>query len=512
MERANGAAKDNLAQKVWATMQRHQMVKPGDKILVAFSGGIDSVVLLDILFKLAPRANFELQVGHVHHGLRVAARADAAFARQVAARYNLPVAVSRIDVPQALKPGDSVQAVARKLRYAALRGQAKAGDAQRIAVAHHQDDQVETVLMRFLTGTGTDGLAGMAPVRADVIRPLIDVPLARLRQYAHEHGLPWREDESNLDQGYLRNRVRLKLLPFLQEHFNPNIKEAILRLSQIARDEAQWAEEMAGYLTPQVRLDTPLFGTLPLVVFALPMLQAAPVALQRRLLRTGLWRAGGRRSGWQEVEKVRRLLSPPAATAANAFDLTDGVRARRHGSQLYLYSRDWARGPDYEATLKVPGSCFVAPACIKLSGQWSGPGEYTGVSQQPVVQSGGRQAVWQAVVRVDDGSTGSNLTVRNPRPGDRLALVSGKTVSLREYMRQQAVPLPLRRLLPVVAWGQRLLAVPGYYPPDLGEPGAVQKGARRPASPAGTSAQNPPGPSQQFLHLSAWPQGYEPNS
>lgn len=473
-----GMSLDPMAAKVAVVMARHNMVDPGDRVLVGVSGGVDSVTLLDLLAALAPRWNLTLHVCYVHHGLRAAADDEARFVAALAARYGLPFSLEKIHVPQGPTPGTSRQAVARDMRYRALEEVAARSGARRLAVAHHRDDHLETVLMRFLTGTGPDGLAGIPPVRGRLIRPLIATPLAEIEDYARRRGLTYRFDESNLDRRYLRNRVRLDLIPYLEREYNPNLREALDRLSRIAADEAAWVEGLAAAAEAKVVGDHPLYAAVPFTALAVQPLAALAVPLQRRILRRALWRIGAPRADFTTVEAVRALLTGEAGAAA---DLPAMVRARRHGGQLYLYHRSLATPVPYGYELPLPGSCFVAPVGVHLAVYRSGDPPPP-VPAAPPAETPPGANMWQAPLPLDDGTGSLTLTVRPPRPHDRLLVEVGApapaapssgagsrprgpvTRRLRDMLRALGVPVPLRPWLPVVCHGPYVVAVPGYYP------------------------------------------------
>ncbi|MBI3629760.1 MAG: tRNA lysidine(34) synthetase TilS, partial [Candidatus Rokubacteria bacterium] len=214
------------------TIRRHAMLAGGEAVLVAVSGGADSVALLHVLAALAAELSLRLTVVHLDHGLRPDSAADAAFVESLARARGLPVVVDRIAVP----PGGSLEARAREARYAALRRHAARLGADRVALGHTADDQAETVLMRLLEGAGPRGLAGIPPVRGRYIRPLIETRRAGIVETLTAAGLTWREDPSNRDPKFLRNRIRHELLPLLASTYNPAIVPALARAAALTRE------------------------------------------------------------------------------------------------------------------------------------------------------------------------------------------------------------------------------------------------------------------------------------
>ncbi len=217
------------------------------QILVAVSGGADSMVLLHCLVRIRAALGVGLVVGHVDHGLRASSAEDAQFVEAQARGLGLLVVTRRADVrAEARRRGQTIEQAARELRYALLREVADKVGAERVATAHTATDQAETVLMRVIRGTGPVGLAGVAPDREDgFIRPLLCATRDEVRRHARAHRLPFREDPTNRDPRFLRNRVRLTLLPTLKR-LNPRIEFALSDLADDARGLGRWIEQVAA--------------------------------------------------------------------------------------------------------------------------------------------------------------------------------------------------------------------------------------------------------------------------
>ncbi|MDX2166695.1 MAG: tRNA lysidine(34) synthetase TilS [Deltaproteobacteria bacterium] len=287
---------------VQATLRRHAMVRRGERVLVAVSGGADSVGLLLVLATLRRRLGIELVAAHVNHRLR-GAEADADEACAAAAAQALAVPFVRADLGRRLAAVANLEARARALRYAALHRLADANGCTRIATGHTRDDQAETVLMRLIRGSGGRGLAGVRPRRRDgVIRPLIDCRRAALARAAGEAGLAVRIDASNADPRFLRTHVRHRVLPLLAE-LNPAIVEACGKLADAARAEARivrlWADAALAALPP---------GD----VLPVEALRAHPPGVRGVLLRRWLRQRGvaTRRLGARHLAAVVGLLEP----------------------------------------------------------------------------------------------------------------------------------------------------------------------------------------------------------
>ncbi len=233
-----------IREKIEETIWRYQMLARGERVLVAVSGGPDSVALLHILNLLKGKLGIELVVGHINHQLRAReSDEDEEFVRNMCAKLNLKFLSRSVDVSKnAERKKLSIEDCARQMRYHALEVMASKAKANKIATGHTSDDQAETVLMRLIRGAGPLGLCGIPAVRGQFIRPLIDLEREEIENFLKENLLEWRVDWSNFKMDYLRNRVRLKLLSLIKREFNSNIVEVLSRTAQLL----SWQKEFLG--------------------------------------------------------------------------------------------------------------------------------------------------------------------------------------------------------------------------------------------------------------------------
>ncbi|PAV39535.1 tRNA lysidine(34) synthetase TilS [Megasphaera sp. ASD88] len=294
----------NVVETVEAYCRQHSLFQPGETILIACSGGPDSLALLDILARLRPAYDLRLAVCYVHHGIREAADEEVPFVRQEAEKRACPFICRRTDVPAlAAQERASLEAVGRRERYRLLREEKDRLGAAAIAVAHHQDDQAETVLLHLLRGSGLAGLGAMRPQAGDVVRPLLGITRGEIDAYVKERNLTPRHDETNDSVQFTRNRIRLELLPALRQ-YNPSVVGDLNRLAQIAQAEddcmAQWASRLyEAHVRP-----CPGGAGVEKKWFL-----SQPAALQRRLVRLLCRNATGteRDIPFHYVETIREL-------------------------------------------------------------------------------------------------------------------------------------------------------------------------------------------------------------
>ncbi len=307
----------------------------GETAVVGLSGGADSVALTAALAALRRRRGFQLVAAHLDHGLRKGSADDAAFCHAYCEALGVPLRAGTADVrARAGREKGGIEQAARRERYSFLRRVRDDEGAAAIAVAHTEDDQAETLLLRLLRGTGASGLAGMRLRTGDLLRPLIGVSRREVLAYLRERGLVWREDPSNADTAHARNRVRHELLPYLEQRFNPRIRSALARTAALLADEASHIHAEA---------DSLLAGAATrdgdALVLDRLMLAKAPVAVSRAALRLALLETGGL-SGVDRghVERVLRLAATPTPSGRR-IPLPGGREARFTHRTLRLEKR-----------------------------------------------------------------------------------------------------------------------------------------------------------------------------
>ena len=295
-----------LHDQVRRTIARHALCGPGSRLLIALSGGSDSVALAFVLRDLAAYDGFSLAaLAHLNHRLRPTAGRDEQFCRDLAARMGLPILVDALDVQgYAASQRLSLEEAARRLRYDFLHKAGGQAGADRIAVGHTRDDQAETVLLKLMRGAGSTGLAGVFPRRGAVIRPLLDVARSDLRSYLTMRGETWVDDETNDDIDNPRNRIRHQVLPQLDHALRGDVRPALARAASLAREDGQFLDELAERRYAEVAITTG--DTVELDAGALA---GEAMAVRRRVVWTALRAVSGNREvGLDHVEAALLVL------------------------------------------------------------------------------------------------------------------------------------------------------------------------------------------------------------
>lgn len=290
-----------LADRIAAQLE--PLIPPRGAILVGLSGGMDSVVLLHLLHRLAPRFSWRLSALHVHHGISPNADAWAEFCAALCAGLDIPLHIEHVDIAPLREHG--IEAAARKLRHAAFARQT----CDFVALAHHADDQAETLLLQLLRGSGVKGVAAM-PVRSGgspaIIRPLLDLPRSALLDYAHEHGLRWVVDESNADDSYPRNFLRHRALPLLEERF-PSCRDTLARSAGHFAEASELLDDLAQIDADGAMLDDAL---------SVAALRALSLPRAKNLLRYFLHRRGAAMPQAAQLDDMLRQLCEARQDAA----------------------------------------------------------------------------------------------------------------------------------------------------------------------------------------------------
>ena len=333
------------------------MLAPGERVLVAVSGGVDSIVLLHLLYELREELGVFLIVAHLDHRIRgEESRADAEFVAAEAQKMGLPLVLEAHDVPRYAEEHDlSLEEAAREVRYRFLEAAAAKVGADRIALGHQRDDLVETLLINLLRGAGLPGLRGMAPVRGRLIRPLIECSRAEIENFAQEHRLEYRQDRTNLERKFLRNRIRLELLPLLEE-YRPGVAARLAQTAQVLGEATDYLEELARErLEELVRLE----GEGELILDRKKFLQEEPI-IRAFILREAVRRARGTLHDVESVHlrKMSELIEKRESKRAE-LHLPGRLRFLRHGERLSLAPAQQEAEPEsYEFPLQMGDNPF----------------------------------------------------------------------------------------------------------------------------------------------------------
>lgn len=440
-----------IIEKVLATVEKYGMLKSKDKVLVAVSGGADSLALLHILLELKGPFKLSLYVFHLNHKMRgKAAEADARFVKNLAKSLDLPSTILSYDVPAYIKKHKlSKEEGARQVRYMFLEKVAAEIKADKVALGHTADDQVETFLIRLIRGAGLEGLRAIPPVRDVFIRPLIALTRQETRQFCKAKGLKPRFDQSNIELSQLRNRIRHDLLPHLAEDYNSAFKEEVLREIELISADVSLLEELtskewgklATVSQKSVALDRSRLIKLPL-------------ALQRRLIREGIKALKGdlREITSQHIEDV--LEKVVGGRSGSCLELPGRLIVLREYGRILVEFKGIKKKetlpPGLRVPLKIPGETIVSSLKLRIEAALSRR------DRAPLPKD-------SSVACLDADRVELPLVLRETRAGDRFHPLGMKgSKKLQDFFVDEKVPRREREQALVIESTGRIIWVVGY--------------------------------------------------
>jgi len=444
-----------LEQRVYRFIREQHLIPRREKLVVAVSGGADSVCLLHILVKLREELGISLHIAHLDHQLRgEESEADARYVADLARQLDIPATIEQRDVTgYQTQQRVSLEEAAREVRYTFLAQVAKATGADRVAVGHTVDDHVETILMHLIRGSGTRGLRGLQPLSRwqssgnslTIIRPLLEISRQETTDCCRQHQLKPRIDASNLSLSPLRNRIRHQLVPLLQS-YNPQVAAALLRTARIAGDELAFLDKEVNRLWDEIitRRETTI------VLNKERLCQLAP-ALKRHLLRTSIEKLLGnlRDIETRHIEEIMDTLDKPAG---KRISLPEGLTFTVEYDRYLLGADPAALSPyptlDAETALKIPGRTRLAGWQVTA----------TVIDREQMAEKAD-----DLTACFDLDKAGNRVTVRRRKPGDRFQpLGMSQPKKLNAFMIDAKIPQAWRSRIPIVGSAEHILWVVGW--------------------------------------------------
>lgn len=419
-----------------------------DRILVAVSGGPDSMVLLHLLWRYNAK---KIGLFHLNHGFRANASKEAKFVEEYAQKLDIPAQIESYDITGFLsESGESKQQGARKIRYQLLRNFAEANGYHRIALGHHGDDQAETVLMRMIRGSGLHGLAGIPKQRGPFIRPLLDFYKEELLQYCADFEIPYVLDESNFEPVYLRNKVRQELLPLLIREYNPEMVSQLIQLADLAREDELELQKTAESIALRHLKWRSGQVTFPRKVFA-PL----STSMQRRVLRSLLqcYKGNLLQIGFSHIEEWRERLREDSSFRLSLPQCTVSATPE------YIFVGEFVAKAWEPSELKLQDELRVGSFAIRAQ-------VFEGQILEPE----------ESCEDFDLDTLALPLVVRPRQAGDRIALFGGGTKKVKDLMIDHYVPLEERDYFPLVCDQDDILWIPTLR---RSSKGAITKDTKR---------------------------------
>ena len=445
---------DELVKNVYETIMASGMICQGDSVVVGVSGGADSVCLLSVLKNLQMSMTLQLTAVHIHHGLRgEAADRDRDFVTALCEDMQIPCVCFQADIRAMARAQHlSEEEAGRKFRYDCFEEVRQERQASKIAVAHHRDDLAETVLLNLFRGSGLKGLSGIPMMRGCIVRPLLGVGRADIEAYLGRQGMSYRNDATNFETEYTRNRIRLDILPYVTEHINQAAVSHIAETAAIASDICRYVENQAAAIGKSIIQWNGEAECLTAEIDAAAFV-GQDIAIQRELLRQVLERTAGQLKDIRSVH-IGTLRALFYGHAGKKADLPYGLRAERtyrtvSVSQKKTHkSADALHGDDAEIRLSAPGKYVLdggkREVCLKIF-----PVEKNLQIPKKMYTK------WFDYDRIKNG-----LVLRQRRPGDFMMIGGGHKKAIRRILMDDKVPQSNRETLNMLTDGGHVLWIP----------------------------------------------------
>jgi tRNA(Ile)-lysidine synthase len=451
-----------ILRTVRETLSVHRMFSRGDSVLVAVSGGPDSVALTHVLLTLAEEYSLRPAIVHLNHCLRGPdSDRDAEFVNALARQLGVPIYAEKKDVLAFRRSRRlSLEEAGRRIRYDFFDAVAEKYGFNKIALGHHSDDNAELVLINLLRGSGPLGLSGIAPVReGKIVRPLIHLRRSAIIDYLAEKKLPYVTDASNTDPAFMRNKIRHHLIPELQTAYNPKIIETLNRLGEIMRAEDQWFDDA---LEPVLK-QCVSFRADQTISLSLPDFNQLPKAVKRRVIRKAILsvKKDLRRITLLHVDDILHLIEKGRVTGR--LNLPDGVLVERNTAELAIVKKNTVRkqkdcrilqtaSTDYQYTISAAGTLFIKEADVSMT-----LCEIDADDLPDFNETGAHVAFF------DLDRLLFPLLVRNLRPGDRFSpLGVNGTQKVKKYFINHKIPAAQRKKCPLLLSGGNIIWIAGH--------------------------------------------------
>ncbi len=436
--------KMNMVETVKNNIERYNLLNDTQTILAAVSGGPDSMAMIHCLYRLRSYFGFRLLVAHVNHGVRGEfAKRDQEFVEVVSKELGLQYYTTNVDMAAYGREHKMTSEEAgRLLRYGFFRDILEQNGGGRIAVAHNKNDQAETVLHRIIRGTGLDGIRAMSIKSGDIIRPLINITRGEIESFIEENSIDTVEDHTNLETVYTRNKIRLELLPYLRDNFNPNIIDSLYRLSEIAQSDLSILErEMEKKYNLVVKKSTNNS-----IIFKGDIFSKEDEGSGKRLIRMAIQNLLGDLNGFGEVhfQSVVDLFS--SGITGKSLDIGRGLSAEVSYNDFIIQIAHVQMDKLEEAKLRYGENRLKSWGIVIIVEK---------ADESPEKKS-------RNEIHVDEDKIQGSLIIRQRRDGDRVSPVGMKgTKKIKDIFIDNKVPRKTRNITPIIADGKGIIWIPG---------------------------------------------------
>lgn len=440
-----------MRRKFRETIDKYKMIEKGDHIVVGVSGGVDSMALIDLLVGIQDEYGFNIYVAHVNHGVRGQdAKKDQAFVEDYAKKMDLPFHTIDVDMDGYAKENRiTSEEAGRILRYGFFNEILDGVGGGKIAVAHNLNDQAETLIMRFLRGTGIDGLKGIEYRNQNIIRPILGITREELESYIEEENIEIREDMTNFQPIYTRNKIRLEIIPYIEKHFNPNIIRTLERTAALAEIDSSFLEKHSKKRynsivqkedEEEVNLNCKLF-------------KQEDLSIQQRIIRKAILKVNGTLQGISEAQVSQVIDLFISGETGKQVDISNDMIARISYNDLIIKKEEKEIGK-YDYILE--NGSYIEEIGYKIYTRMFELGESEGLARLENARY------------FDADKIEGQLRVRNRKNGDRFIPFGMKgNKKIKDYFIDEKIPRSDRDRIPLIVDDNEILWVVGYRTSEL---------------------------------------------
>lgn len=448
------AVMNNLILKVKKYLIQQDFVKNGEKLAAAVSGGPDSVAMLFCLNELKEYFGFDLVIFHINHMMRgEESNRDEAFVQKLAKSFHIPFYSTRVDVAKYQKKLKcSIQVAAREVRYFHLNQFAIRHLIQKIATGHTANDQAETVLIRMLKGSGLRGISGIPPIRENkIIRPMLETTREEIEQFLLQNQIAFLIDSTNLKNNYLRNKIKNKLIPSLENEFNPSIIRTLCRSSQIFKGEDDFLSELVHSEFKKLVLKS----NREILIMDAAHFQTLHIALARRVILDAIYKFSnsGRHVSLNIIENILQVIA--SKISGKSISIFKGLRFKYQYNQIIFQSqeKDFNRSPILQKKLVVPGKTKITEIAKEVVS--------TIIRKKELPREYKKIRPFTAFM--DYSVSGKELFIRSRKQGDRFSPLGLKAnKKLKDYFIDKKIPREQRDTVPLVTNNDSILWIIGH--------------------------------------------------
>lgn len=439
----------NLKKEVLSTIKEYSLINKDENIVIGVSGGPDSMALLYVLLEIKDEIDFNIHIAHINHGVRgEAADKDQLFVERVAKQLNLPYYTKNVDmILYGKEHGISAEEAGRELRYGFFREILQNCGGGKIAVAHNMNDQAETLLMRFFRGTGVDGLKGMEFILGDIIRPILGISRKEIEDYIEINNIETVLDHTNLMPIYTRNKVRLELIPYIEENFNPNIINTLWRTSSIAMTDSNFLEKYSKERYNEVVKKR---GKDSIILDGKKFLEEDR-SIQQRIIRNTILEISNSLQGISEAQISNILNLFLASETGKECHISSNLIAKTSYENFIIEKNTIKEEMDYLYDINLEGITNVKELGYSFD---------TSIITKEQFETSNKL---KGVRYFDFDSIKGDLKIRNRKHGDRIVPfgMSG-TKKIKDYFIDEKIPKELRDSIPILVDDENILWVVGY--------------------------------------------------